>query len=143
MSQSILFQQRILLILIPTFIVFPLFPKALAQDNDINGRKFAPSGIDWNTLCTDLSQMNILLHKCSQLVNSNGTLTLIGATTMECIKSILSLGIGAILHGTSLSSAVFSLGLLAQSTGCGNAVNMNHIQSPTQFRFLTQAFNLQ
>lgn len=142
MSQSIFTLQGIFLILILTFIAFPLVPKALAQENIIGDKKVAPSGIDWNTLCTDLSQMNILLQTCNQLVNFNGTLTPAGNTTMGCIKSIISLGIGAMHHGTSPDSVVFGLGLLAQPTGCGNTVNMNAIESLNQFRFLTQAFNL-
>ena len=142
MNQSIFKLQRIFLILILTFIAFHLVPKALAQENIIGEKKIAPSGIDWNTLCTDLSQMYIVLQTCNHLVNSDGTLTYAGNTTMGCIKSILSLDLGAIHRGTSLSSAIFGLGLLVQPTGCGNTVNMNAIESPNQFRFLTQAFNL-
>ena len=142
MKQSILVLQIMFLILILILVEFPLISKVLAQENIIGGKKIAPSGIDWNTLCTELSQMNILLQTCDHLVNSNGTLTLAGNTTMGCIKSILSLGLGAIHRGTSPSSAVFGLGLLTQPTGCGNAVNMNAVESPNQFRFLTNAFNL-
>ena len=132
----------LILILPLTLVDLSLIPKVLAQENIVGGKKIAPSGIDWNTLCTDLSQMNILLQTCNHLVNSNGTLTPAGNTTMGCIKSILSLGLGAIHRGTSLSSAIFGLGLLAQPTGCGNTVNMNAVESPNQFRFLTNAFNL-
>ncbi len=142
MNQSILVLQITFLILILIFLEFPLIPKALAQENIIGGKKVSPSGIDWNTLCTDLSQMNILLQTCNHLVNSNGTLTLAGNTTMGCIKSILTLGLGAIHRGTSPSSAIFGLGLLAQPTGCGYTVNMNAVESLNQFRFLTNAFNL-
>ena len=141
MNQSILVLQMFL-ILILTFVDLPIIPKVLAQENIIGEKKVAPSGIDWNTLCTDLSQLNILLQTCNQLVNSNGTLSPAGNTTMGCINTILSIGLGAIHSGTSPSSAVFSLGLLAQPTGCGNTVNMNAVESPNQFRFLTHAFNL-
>jgi hypothetical protein len=34
--------------------VTSLVPKALAQDNITGGKEIAPSGIDWNALCTDL-----------------------------------------------------------------------------------------
>lgn len=142
MNWSIFKLQEIFLILILIFVAFPPVPNALAQEYIVGEKKVAPSGIDWNTLCIDLSQMNILLQTCNQLVNSNGTLTPTGNVTMGCIKSIMSLGIGAIHRGTSPASAVFGLGLLAQPTGCGNTVNMNEIKSLNQFRFLTQAFNL-
>lgn len=78
----------------------------------------------------------------NHLVNSDGTLTSAGNTTMGCIKSILSLGLDAIHRGTSPSSAIFGLGLLAQPTGCGNSLNMNVIETPNQFKFLTQAINV-
>jgi hypothetical protein len=116
--------------------------KTLAQNTKISGNETAPSGIDWNTLCTDLSQMNILLEKCNHLLNSNGTLTSAGDRAMWCVRSTLSLGLGALHRGSSLSDVIFGLGLLAQPTGCGNVVNMNAVKSPNQFKFLTQALNL-
>jgi hypothetical protein len=107
-----------------------------------SGTETAPSGIDWNTLCNDLSQMKILFQKCSHLLNPNGTLTAAGDRAMSCVRTILSLGLGALHKGSSLSNVIFGLGVLAQPTGCGNTVNMNAVQSANQFRFLTQAFNL-
>ena len=131
----------IILISIVAFALLPI-TKVFAQNAIISGNKTAPSGIDWNTLCTDLSQMNILLQNCNHLLNSNGTLNPAGDRAMWCVRTILSLGLGALHKGSSLSNVIFGLGLLAQPTGCGNTVNMNAVKSPNQFRFLTQAFNL-
>jgi hypothetical protein len=131
-------------IILISIIALTLVPvtKVFAESTVTNGKETAPSGIDWNTLCTDLSQMNILLQKCNHLLNSNGTLTPAGDRAMWCVKSILSLGLGALHKGSSLSTVLFGLGLLAQPTGCGNTVNTNAVKSSNQFRFLTQAFNL-
>lgn len=127
---------------IVTFALLSLIPKAFAEEDITGGNETAPSGIDWNTLCTDTSQMSILLQPCSDLVNSNGTLTPAGDTAMGCIRSVLSLGLGALHHGVLLERVIFGLGLLVQPTGCGDTVNMNAIESPNQFKFLTQAFSL-
>lgn len=102
----------------------------------------ASSGIDWNTLCADISQMNILFHSCSDVVNQNGTLTPAGETAIGCIKNGLSLGLEALHHGVPLSRVIFGLGLLVQPTGCGDTVNMNAVESPYQFQFLTRALGL-
>ncbi|HEY7081786.1 MAG TPA: hypothetical protein VH500_18995 [Nitrososphaeraceae archaeon] len=116
--------------------------KALAQNTIISRNETAPSGIDWNTLCADLSQMNILLQTCNHLLNSKGTLNPAGDRAIWCVSSTMSLGLGALHRGSSLSNVIFGLGLLAQPTGCGNVLNMNAVKSPNQFKFLTQAFNL-
>ena len=127
---------------IVAFTVLSLTPKAFAQEDITGVNETAPSGIDWNTLCTDISQMNILLQPCSDLVNSNGTLTPAGDTAIGCIRNVLSLGLGELHHGVPLGKVIFGLGLLMQPTGCGDAVNMNAVESPNQFKFLTQAFSL-
>jgi hypothetical protein len=125
-----------------TFSGMPSVSVAFVQGTSFSGNKTAPSGIDWNTLCNDVSQMNILLQPCSDLTNSNGTLTSAGETTMLCISNGLSLGLDALHHGMSLSKVIFGLGLLAQPTGCGEFINMNSIETTSQFQFLIQAFNL-
>lgn len=124
------------------YIRRPFFDSKSIRGATTGGNETAPSGIDWNTLCTDTSQMSILLQPCSDLVNSNGTLTPAGDTAMGCIRSVLSLGLGALHHGVLLERVIFGLGLLVQPTGCGDTVNMNAIESPNQFKFLTQAFSL-
>jgi hypothetical protein len=124
------------------FAIIPYAPIAIARSSSPVENETAPSGIDWNTLCTDVSQMNILLQPCSDLVNSNGTLTSEGNTTMSCISSGLSLGLEALHQGMPLSKVIFGLGLLAQPTGCGAWINLNSVDSASQFQFLTQAFNL-
>lgn len=86
--------------------------------------------------------MNILYQSCSNLVNQNGTLTPAGETAIECIKNGLSLGLEALHHGVPLSSVIFGLGLLMQPTGCGDTVNMNSVESPNQFQFLTRALGV-
>ena len=128
---------------IVTFAVLSLTPKAFAQEDITGGNKTAPSGIDWNTLCTDISQMNILLQPCSDLVNSNGTLTPAGDTAMGCIRNItMSFRTwGGTSRSTIRESHVWPW-VVVQPTGCGDTVNMNAVESPNQFKFLTQAFSL-
>ena len=125
-------------------MLFSIMPSAVAfaQVTSFAENQTAPSGIDWNTLCNDVDQMNILLQPCSDLISSNGTLTSAGDTTMSCISNGLSLGLDALHHGMSLSKVIFGLGLLAQPTGCGDFINMNSIDSASQFQFLIQAFKL-
>jgi hypothetical protein len=132
-TSTILFSSIILVSLIH------LVPEAFGQQGS---NMTASSGIDWNTLCTDISQMNILYQSCSNLVNQNDTLTPAGETAIGCIKNGLSLGLEALHHGVPLSSVIYGLGLLVQPTGCGNIVNMNSVESPNQFQFLTRALGV-
>jgi hypothetical protein len=76
-------------------------------------------------------------------VSQNGTLTSAGETAMGCIKSGLSLGLEALHRGVPLSSVILGLNLLTQPTGCGGEINMNAIESASQFQFLTRAMGLQ
>lgn len=145
MTQFVIFSAQMRIITMNSIVIFTILsltPKAFAQEDIPGGNETAPSGIDWNTLCTDISQMNILLQPCSNLVNSNGTLTSVGDTAMGCIRSVLSLGLGALHHGVPLGRVIFGLGLLVHPAGCGDTVNMNAIESLNQFKFLTQAFSL-
>ncbi|MFY9870481.1 MAG: hypothetical protein WAK17_12230 [Candidatus Nitrosopolaris sp.] len=130
-TRTILFSSIILV------SVIHLVPEAFGQQGT---NMTASSGIDWNTLCTDISQMNILYQSCSNLVNQNGTLTPAGETAIECIKN--GGGLEALHHGVPLSSVIFGLGLLMQPTGCGDTVNMNSVESPNQFQFLTRALGV-
>lgn len=145
MNQSVILSAQMRTIFmssIVAFAVLSLIPKTIGQEDITSGNETASSGIDWNTLCTDISQMNVLLQPCSNLVNSNGTLTPGGDTAMGCIRSGLSLGLEALHHGVPLWRVIYGLGLLVQPTGCGDIVNMNTVESPNQFKFLTQAFSL-
>ena len=117
--------------------------RVFAQQNMTSAANMtAPSGIDWDILCNDISQMGILFQSCIDLVNQNGTLTSAGDTAMACIKNGLSLGLEALHHGVPLGRVIFGLGLLAQPTGCGSVVNMNAVESSNQFQFLTRALGL-
>ena len=87
--------------------------------------------------------MNLLLQRCSDLVNSNGTHT--PHTAMgchnygeQCIRYVLSLGFCVLHYGIPLGSVVFDPGLLAQLTWCGDMLNMNAVESPDQVEFLTE-----
>ena len=123
--------------------LIPLSTCVFAQQNMTSAANMtAPSGIDWNILCNDISQMSILFQSCNDLVNQKGTLTSAGETAMGCIRNGLSLGLEALHHGVPLERVIFGLGLLAQPTGCGSVVNMNAVESANQFQFLTQAFSL-
>jgi hypothetical protein len=117
-------------------------PDTFAQNSTL-GNVTTPSGIDWSILCNNISQMNILFQSCDNLVSQNGTLTSAGQTAMGCIKSALSLGLGALHHEVPLSSVIFGLNLFTQPTGCGSEINMNGIESANQFQFLTRAMGLQ
>jgi hypothetical protein len=119
--------------------VIHLVPEAFSQQA---ANLTVGSRIDWNTLCTVISQMNILFHPCSDLVNQNGTLTPAGQTAIGCIKNGLSLGLEAMRHGVPLSKVIFGLGILVQPTGCGDTINMNAVESPNQFRFLTRSLGV-
>ena len=79
-------------------LVTPSSSVAFAQASFAEN-KTAPSGIDWNTLCNDVDQMNILLQPCSDIIDSNGSLTSAGVTAMSCISNGLSLGLDALHHG--------------------------------------------
>lgn len=133
-------------ILLTSIIVLALISsstRVFAQQNMTSAANMtAPSGIDWDTLCNDISQMSILFQSCIDLVNQNGTLTSAGETAMGCVKNGLSLGLEALHHGVPLGRVIFGLGLLAQPTGCGSVLNMNAVESTNQFQFLTQAFSL-
>ncbi len=133
-------------IFLTSFIVLALISsstRVFAQQNITSATNLtAPSGIDWNILCNDISQMSILFQSCIDIVNQNGSLTPAGETAMGCIKNGLSLGLEALHHGVPLGRVIFGLGLLAQPTGCGSVVNMNAVESANQFQFLMQAFGL-
>jgi len=131
--------------LTPTIVMALISPSTMvfAQQNTTAAANMtAPSGIDWNILCNDISQMSILFGSCNDLVNQKGTLTPLGETAMGCIRNGLSLGLEALHHGVPLERVIFGLGLLVQPTGCGSVVNMNAVESANQFQFLTQAFSL-
>ncbi len=92
----------------------------------------APSRIDRNTVCSDL-------------VNSNGTLTPAGDTALSCdnyggqyIRFVLSMGVPVLHYRVPLGDVLFDLGLLAQLTGFADMVNMTTVESPNQVEFLTQ-----
>jgi hypothetical protein len=144
MNKFIILSSQNRAIILISIIALTLSPvtKVFAQNTITSGTETAPSGIDWNTLCTDLGQMNILLQKCNHLLNPNGTLTTAGDRAISCVRTILSSGLEALHKGSSLSNVISGLVVLAQPTGCGNTVNMNAVKSANQFRFLTQAFNL-
>jgi hypothetical protein len=90
MNKFIILNAQMTAIILFSMIVLTLLPltKVFAEST-VTSVETAPSGIDWNTLCTDLSQMNILLQNCSHLLNSNGTLTPAGDRAIWCVKNIL------------------------------------------------------
>ena len=136
---------RILLLgLLIVMTILCVGQKAFGQQNSTppGDNATAPSGIDWGILCNDISQMNILYQSCGDLVSQNGTLTTAGDRAIGCIKNGLSLGLEALNHGVPLPKVIFGLGLLTQPVGCGGVINMNAIDSPNQFQFLTRALGL-
>jgi hypothetical protein len=72
----------------------------------------APSRFDQNTLCSDISQMNLLLQQSTDLVNSNGNLTPAGAEMGcdnyggQCIRFVLSIRVHMLHYRVPLGDVI-------------------------------------
>jgi hypothetical protein len=78
------------------------------------------SGPDWNNIC---NQVQSLVQSCGDLVNSDGTLTQSGETTVGCIRNGVVLGLGGLATGLPLFLIIGGLKALSAPTGCSNIVN--------------------
>ena len=74
--------------------------------------------------------MNLLLQRCSNLVNPNE----IDALQWVAITMV---GIVLRLRVLHFGSVIFDPGMLALLTWCGDMINMNLVESPNEVKFLT------
>ena len=77
--------------------------------------------------------MNLLLQRCSNLVNPNEIDT---NRALQWV-AITMVGIVLRLRVLHFGSVIFDPGMLAQLTRCGDMINMNLVESPNEVEFLT------
>jgi hypothetical protein len=77
--------------------------------------------------------MNLLLQRCSNLVNPNEIDT---HRSLQWV-AITMVGIVLRLRVLHFGSVIFDPGMLAQLTGCGDMINMNVVESPNEVESLT------
>ena len=99
-------------------------------------------GTDWSGICNQIQ--SILIESCSQLVNTDGSLTADGQHAHDCIQNGILLGGGAfVLFGSNAGTLPLIIGglkVLSSQTGCDNIVNWDSL-SPDQLNLLTQIFH--
>jgi hypothetical protein len=91
---------------------------------------------DWNNICNQVQ--SLLVQSCGDLVNSDGTLTQSGETTVGCIRNGLVLGLGGLATGLPLLLIIGGLKALSIPSGCGNIVNWD-AANLDQLNFLKNA----
>jgi len=77
--------------------------------------------------------MNLLLQRCSNLVNPNEIDT---HRALQWV-AITMVGIVLRLRVLHFGSVIFDPGMLALLTWCGDMINMNLVESPNEVKFLT------
>ena len=91
--------------------------------NDSNGQ-----GTDFGPICNLLQVA--LSNSCSDLVNSDGSLTDLGKDTVGCILGGATIGGAALtIPGIPPSLILKGLDLLSVPAGCGGLVNLDLLQS--------------
>src|SRR5437660_1376828 len=99
-------------------------------------------GTDWNGICNKIQ--SILVESCSQLVNTDGSLTADGQRAHDCIQNGILLGGGALVlfggNAGTLPLIIGGLKGLSSQTGCDNIVNWDNL-NPDQVNLLTQIFH--
>jgi hypothetical protein len=103
-----------------------------------NGGQQQGTGPDWNSICIQVQ--SLLVQSCSDLVNSDGTLTQQGQTAVGCIRNGVLLGLGGLSQGLPLPVVIGGLKLLSNPTGCGNIVNWD-AANLDQLNLLKQVFS--
>ncbi|MBV9667318.1 MAG: hypothetical protein JO327_04230 [Nitrososphaeraceae archaeon] len=84
---------------------------------------YQTTGPNWNDICNKISFA--LISPCSDLVNSDNTLTSQGEHVKGCIQNGALLAGGALLLGTPSTAIVSALPLVAQLGGCGDVINFD------------------
>ena len=80
-------------------------------------------GFDWSGTCNSVQV--ILVQPCSQLVNSDGSLSSDGQHAMDCIKNGALLALGGQVLSIPLPEAIKILTTIAPSFGCGSVVDFH------------------
>lgn len=97
---------------------------------------------DWSGICNQIQ--SILVESCSQLVNTDGSLTSDGQRAHDCIQNGILLGGGALVlfggNAGTLPLIIGGLKTLSSQTGCDNIVNWDSL-NPDQLNLLTQIFH--
>jgi len=110
----------------------------MAQSDNDEGQQ----GTDWNGVCNQIQ--SILVESCSQLVNTDGSLTADGHRAHDCIQNGILLGGGALVlfggNAGTLPLIIGGLKALSSQTGCDNIVNWDGL-NPDQLNLLTQIFH--
>jgi hypothetical protein len=110
----------------------------MAQSDNGEGQR----GTDWNGICNQIQ--SILVESCSQLVNTDGSLTADGQRAHDCIQNGILLGSGALVlvggNAGTLPLIIGGLKALSSQTGCDNIANWDSL-NPDQLNLLTQIFH--
>ena len=110
----------------------------MAQSDNGEGQR----ATDWNGICNQIQ--SILVESCSQLVNTDGSLTADGQRAHDCIQNGILLGGGALVlfggNAGTLPLIIGGLKALSSQTGCDNIVNWDSL-NPDQLNLLTQIFH--
>jgi hypothetical protein len=95
--------------------------------------------VPWSALCNQGNAY--LIQSCSDLIDSNGTLTPAGDRAVGCITNGAIITLGANLYHISPDIVKSALGVLAPMTGCDGIVNLNTIQTGPQLQSLLTALS--
>lgn len=102
------------------------FDRTSPQESTISPTLLSQQARDFVSICSSIQIA--LYHSCNELVNSDGSLSYVGQSTLKCITS------GSIIGG--LASAVLpldmvlkGLDILSEPTGCSGLVKMDILKS--------------
>ena len=111
---------------IPTSQLAAASRRSSDNDNsDSNNDNNQASERDWSSICDKISFA--LISSCSDLVNSDNTLTSEGVHVRNCIENGALLAGGAILLGTPPTTVLSLLPFAAKLGGCDNVINFNAV----------------
>lgn len=113
----------------------PIAPQSLQQqviqqptfNGNNNTTKTNETALDFAPIC-NLLQMG-LYHSCSELVNSNGDLTVLGDTTVKCIITSTILNVGATVLQIQPNFINNTLTDFSGPTGCGGVVKIDQLNN--------------
>jgi hypothetical protein len=94
-------------------------------NSDSNNDNNQASERDWSSICNKISFA--LVSSCSDLVDSDNTLTAEGMHVRNCIQNGALLAGGAILLGTPPTTVLSLLPFAAKLGGCENVINFNAV----------------
>jgi hypothetical protein len=88
--------------------------------------KASQEALDLVSICAPLEKA--LYHSCNELINSNGSLSSIGQSTLKCIVSGYAIG-GLASLIIPLDKVLEGLNILSERTGCAGLVKMDVLNS--------------